>query len=780
VAAQKEPGAERLEDRDLSTVLHPRTAQAVAKHLDLHTVGELLDLFPRRYLSRGQLTSFDELELGQEASIISRVVSVSTRSMHTRRGSIAEVLVTDQLDPGSQPLLPVPERAPSTGGPRLDALAQERDPAAAPPPPGATMSLTFFNAYTAAKDLAPGDHVLFSGRVSEFRGRPTLTNPHYAVLSDLAAAGEPDEVPPPIPVYPASAKFMTDRISAAVATMLAKVDLAECEDPVPAALRRKYRLMPASRAYEAIHRPRDEEEHHRALRYFRYREALVLQTVLARRAAALDLLHAQRFAPREGGWLARFDAALPYALTGGQRRVGEEISADLSATRPMNRLLQGDVGSGKTLVALRAMLQVADGGGQSALLAPTEVLATQHHRSILAALGDLAAPAGGGGLFEAEGVGVVLLTASMPAARRREALARIASGAAQIVIGTHALLGEKVSFADLGLSVVDEQHRFGVNQRHALGASEGTVPHQLVMTATPIPRSVAMTVFGDLSVSVLDEMPPGRQEVSTHVVALAEHPAWERRLWQRAREEVDAGHAVFVVVPSIGEGGGNGASRQRGEGGASRQRGEAGQLQSVEGLSRALAAQPALDGVEIGELHGRMDAEAKARVMDRMVAGELRLLVATTVIEVGVDVPSATLMIVMDADRLGISTLHQLRGRIGRGSLPGTCLLVTEQDAQGASRPRLDAVAATRDGFELSRVDLEQRREGDILGASQSGHRSTLKNLSVLKHPEIIEAARQDARELIAADPELAGCPDLARAASRTGSEEQTEYLYQS
>ncbi|MCP3426257.1 ATP-dependent DNA helicase RecG [Rothia sp. AR01] len=777
MARQTEKGAaagaavERLEDRALSRVLHHSTAQAVAKHLDLHTVGELLEHFPRRYLSRGQLTSFDELELGQEASIISRVVSVSTRSLHTRRGSIAEVLVTDQLEPSAQPLLPVPDAVPAPGGPRLDALAHAPAPDAASSSPGATMSLTFFNAFTAAKDLTPGDHVLFSGKVSEFRGRLTLTNPHYAVLSDLAAAGDPDEVPPPIPVYPAGAKFMTDRVSAAVAAMLSKVDLGECEDPVPADLRRSYRLMPAARAYEAIHRPRDEEEHHRALRYFRFREALVLQTVLARRAAALGRLHAPRFAPRSGGWLERFDAALPYALTGGQRRIGEEVAADLAADRPMNRLLQGDVGSGKTLVALRAMLQVADGGGQSALLAPTEVLASQHHRSIVSALGELAAPEGG--LFEAEGVGVVLLTASMPAARRREALARIASGAAQIVIGTHALLGEKVSFADLGLAVVDEQHRFGVNQRHALGASEGTVPHQLVMTATPIPRSVAMTVFGDLAVSVLDEMPPGRQEVTTHVVSLAEHPAWEGRLWRRAREEVDAGHAVFVVVPSIG-GEGNGGSGSR-----SRAGGESGQLQSVEGLSAALAAQPALRGVEVGELHGRMDAEAKARVMDRMVGGELRLLVATTVIEVGVDVPDATLMIIMDADRLGISTLHQLRGRIGRGSLPGTCLLVTEQDAQGASRPRLDAVASTRDGFELSRLDLEQRREGDILGSSQSGSRSTLKNLSVLKHPEIIEAARQDARRLVAEDPSLRAWPDLARAAARVGADEQTEYLYQ-
>lgn len=784
------PETPRTEDRALSEVLHAQTARALHQHLGLETVGDLLEHFPRRYMPRGELTSFSELVPGQEVSLMSRVLGVSVRSLHTRRGSIAEVTVTDRLDPadpagglsgdhdgaqtspdpddGPAPgLLPLPAQP---GGARLDGLAGAASgpggpfgaPHPAPGEPGQVMELSFFNAWTAAKDLVPGSHVLFSGKVSEYRGRLTLTNPHYAVLTDTSgAAAEGEDVNAPIPVYPATAKYTTDRVAEAVRKLLAAVDLSTLEDPVPEVLRRRHRLMTAEQAYRAVHRPQDEDDPRQALRYFRYREALVLQSVLARRAALWEARRTRSFPEAPGGLVEAFDVALPFRRTAGQVQVGQEIAADLGRTVPMNRLLQGDVGSGKTLVALRAMLQVADAGGQAAMLAPTEVLAGQHLRSITAALGELAAPAGP--------VRVVLLTASMPAAARRAALLDIASGAAQVVVGTHALLGEKVSFADLGLVVVDEQHRFGVQQRHALAGSDGEPVHRLVMTATPIPRSVAMTVFGDLAVSTLDELPAGRQEVATHVVSLAQHPSWEDRLWQRAREEIDAGHQVFVVVPSISEDTASGA----------RAGGDAPGLQSVEGLGARLRGLPALSGARIADLHGRMPGEAKTRAMQEMAAGRIDLLVATTVIEVGVDVPNATLMIIMDADRLGISTLHQLRGRIGRGGLPGTCLLVTEQDEDGASMERLRAVAATRDGFELSLVDLEQRREGDILGSSQSGNRSTLKNVSVLRHPKTIEQTRRDARELWEQDPGLHHAPALAAAVERADAQEQTEYLYQ-
>lgn len=750
---------QRREDQPLRTVLHPKTADAVKRHLGLETVGEVLEYFPRRYLPRGELTRFSDLVLGQEVSIISRILSVSTRRLHTRRGAIAEVTVTDQLAPAENDA----SKGQGNFAPRLDGLAGVGLPVPDAEPIGDTMTLSFFNAWTASKDLAVGDHVMFSGKVNEYRGQLTLTNPHYAVLEDPApgdASGDADVATAPLPVYPATAKFTTDRIASVVGRVLDTIDLALLEDPVPDDLRTEHHLMSLPDALEAVHRPRDEDEPHQAMRYFRYREALVLQTLLARRSAVLDAQKTRAFPPRDAGLRERFDQTLPFRLTDGQRRVGDEIADDIALEKPMNRLLQGDVGSGKTLVALRAMLQVADVGGQSAMLAPTEVLASQHYRSVLKTLGPIA-----------EEVGVVVLTSSMTAGAKRQALLDIASGGAGIVIGTHALLGDDVAFAELGLVVVDEQHRFGVRQRHSLTAKDGVPVHRLVMTATPIPRSVAMTVFGDLAVSVLNEMPAGRQDVSTHVVSLAEHPTWETRLWERAREEIDAGHQVFVVVPTIGEDAPE-PGLTEGDGGQETQ------LQSVEGMVRKLSGLPVLSGIRLGSVHGRMDGADKADVMNRMAAGSVDLLVATTVIEVGVDVPNASLMIIMDADRLGISTLHQLRGRIGRGELEGVCLLVTGQDHDGPSMPRLQAVASTRDGFELSTLDLEQRREGDILGDNQSGRRSTLKNLSVLRHVKTIEQARDDAWRLVDREPDLSGHPSLLRAVQDAGEQSTTEYLY--
>lgn len=898
---------DRIENAPLKKYLPAPSAKAISAHLDLHTVGEMLEYFPRKYLPRGELSSFAELVEGQDVTIIARVVHVSTRTMAARRGKITEVTITDRLaDATGQdapagfgaagfgaggPVSVVPGRANRPGAssvsgasgasgvsgapaqnwqatgmhnPRINALANTRpnatqNPAAqiptAPNPtqgrgaqpasysgyadsygqdsfaqdsfaqgglfgvpapsmtnPGALigsqMKLSFFNAWTAAREIREGETMMFSGRVGIYRGEYTLTNPHYALLSkDASGADVTDAATAPVPVYRAPVKLPTDRISGYMAQLLEKVPLKELEDPVPYTIRRARKVPSLEWTYRALHTPDSEDTWRAAQAQMRYREAFVLQSALAR-------LHSVRAAhltqPRpavEGGLADRLLQVLPYELTEGQQKVGAEIAADLSSESPMNRLLQGDVGSGKTVVALRAMLQVADAGGQSTMLAPTEVLAEQHLRSVLDILGDMAAPEDSDADDSAEGipsgsgeepgrVRVRLLTASMGTRAKRKVLQELADGTAQIVIGTHALLSDEVSFHDLGLVVVDEQHRFGVEQRDSLRGTDGALPHRLVMTATPIPRTVAMTVFGDLDVSVLDTLPAGRQKISTHVVPLAEKPAWASRLWRRAREEIDAGHQVYVVVPKIGEdgdsleegaaffgasslngaGAGNSAQGYFGQGGSASSDGKV-QLTSVASMYSYLSAEDALVGVRIGTLHGRMDPAEKTAVMTAFERGEIDLLISTTVIEVGVNVPNATLMIIMDADRFGISGLHQLRGRVGRGGYAGTCLLVTRQEEGGVSRERLDAVASTTDGFELSRIDLAQRREGDILGAAQSGSKSTLRFLRALADADIIERAREDARSVVEKDPTLAKHPSLARTIDRALDADREAFL---
>ena len=896
---------DRIENAPLKKYLPAPSAKAISTHLDLHTVGEMLEYFPRKYLPRGELSSFAELVEGQDVTIIARVVHVSTRTMAARRGKIMEVTITDRLSDATGqdapagfgaagfgatgfgaggPVSVVPGRANRPGAssvsrvsgapaqnwqatgmhnPRINALANStQNPAAQNPVQGrgaqpasysgyadsygqdsfaqdsfaqgglfgvpapsmtnpgvligSQMKLSFFNAWTAAREIREGETMMFSGRVGIYRGEYTLTNPHYALLSkDASGADVTDAATAPVPVYRAPVKLPTDRISGYMAQLLEKVPLKELEDPVPYMIRRARKVPSLEWTYRALHTPDSEDTWRAAQAQMRYREAFVLQSALAR-------LHSVRAAhltqPRpavEGGLADRLLQVLPYELTEGQQKVGAEIAADLSSESPMNRLLQGDVGSGKTVVALRAMLQVADAGGQSAMLAPTEVLAEQHLRSVLDILGDMAAPedsdADDSAAGSAEGipagsgaepgrVRVRLLTASMGTRAKRKVLQELADGTAQIVIGTHALLSDEVSFHDLGLVVVDEQHRFGVEQRDSLRGPGGALPHRLVMTATPIPRTVAMTVFGDLDVSVLDTLPAGRQKISTHVVPLAEKPAWASRLWRRAREEIDAGHQVYVVVPKIGEdgdsleegaaffgasslngagtgaGAGNSAQGYFGQGGSTSSDGKV-QLTSVASMYSYLSAEDALVGVRIGTLHGRMDPAEKTAVMTAFERGEIDLLISTTVIEVGVNVPNATLMIIMDADRFGISGLHQLRGRVGRGGYAGTCLLVTRQEEGGVSRERLDAVASTTDGFELSRIDLAQRREGDILGAAQSGSKSTLRFLRALADADIIERAREDARSVVEKDPTLAKHPSLARTIDRALDADREAFL---
>ena len=900
---------DRIENAPLKKYLPAPSAKAISTHLDLHTVGEMLEYFPRKYLPRGELSSFAELVEGQDVTIIARVVHVSTRTMAARRGKITEVTITDRLSDATGqdapagfgaagfgaagygaggPVSVAPGRANRPGAssvssvsgapaqnwqatgmhnPRINALANSTQnptakipagqnpvaqnpsaqgrgaqpasysgyadsygqddfaqgglfgvPAPSMTSPGALigsqMKLSFFNAWTAAREIREGETMMFSGRVGIYRGEYTLTNPHYALLSkDASGADVTDAATAPVPVYRAPVKLPTDRISGYMVQLLEKVPLKELEDPVPYTIRRARKVPSLEWTYRALHTPDSEDTWRAAQAQMRYREAFVLQSALARLHSARAAHLTQPRPAVEGGLADQLLQVLPYELTEGQQKVGAEIAADLSSESPMNRLLQGDVGSGKTVVALRAMLQVADAGGQSAMLAPTEVLAEQHLRSVLDILGDMAAPkdsdADDSAAGSAEGipagsgaepgrVRVRLLTASMGTRAKRKVLQELADGTAQIVIGTHALLSDEVSFHDLGLVVVDEQHRFGVEQRDGLRGTDGALPHRLVMTATPIPRTVAMTVFGDLDVSVLDTLPAGRQKISTHVVPLAEKPAWASRLWRRAREEIDAGHQVYVVVPKIGEdgdsleegaaffgasslngagaGAGNSAQGYFGQGGSASSDGKV-QLTSVASMYSYLSAEDALVGVRIGTLHGRMDPAEKTAVMTAFERGEIDLLISTTVIEVGVNVPNATLMIIMDADRFGISGLHQLRGRVGRGGYAGTCLLVTRQEEGGVSRERLDAVASTTDGFELSRIDLAQRREGDILGAAQSGSKSTLRFLRALADADIIERAREDARSVVEKDPTLAKHPSLARTIDRALDADREAFL---
>ena len=803
-------------------------------------MGELLEYFPRKYLPRGELSRFADLVEGQDVTIIARVTNVSTRTMAARRGKITEVTITDTLAESDQNSVDnsssgtfavregranTPQRmlagktnprvsglaAPSAGysgyadsygqqngGNDLFGVPQYSFGGSGAPGTGrvgSTMKLSFFNAWTAAREIHAGETMMFSGKVGIYRGEYTLTNPHYALLSDDRNANAPERVEAPIPVYRAPVKLPTDRIATAIAQLIESVPLKELEDPIPYKIRRARKVPSLEWTYRALHTPDSEDTWRAAQAQMRYREAFVLQSALAR-------LHAARAAHATVARSALPDGAadallkvLPYELTEGQQRVGKEISSDLASPSPMNRLLQGDVGSGKTVVALRAMLQVADSGGQSAMLAPTEVLAEQHFRSILDILGDLADTEGIPGyettLFHPQNqkeskktehrVRVRLLSASMPSAHKRAVLAEIADGTADVVIGTHALLSDTVTFRDLGMVVVDEQHRFGVEQRDSLRGNNGELPHRLVMTATPIPRTVAMTVFGDLDVSVLDQLPAGRQQTATHVVPLAEKPTWADRLWTRAREEIDAGHQVYVVVPKIGDDDEELEEGQQLFGDAGREGSQSSdgktRLTSVTAMTAYLKQNPALTGTRIASLHGRMDPEEKTAVMTAFERGEIDILVSTTVIEVGVNVPNATLMMIMDADRFGISGLHQLRGRVGRGGFAGTCLLVTRQEAGGVSRERLDAVASTTDGFKLSQIDLQQRREGDILGAAQSGKKSTLKFLRALADATIIERAREDARALIAADPTLAKHPNLARTIDRALDADREAFL---
>jgi ATP-dependent DNA helicase RecG len=728
----------------LSRPLGAKTAKVLEDVFGYQTAGDFLRHYPRRYFSRGEVTDLAKLRDGEHVTVMAQVLSSKKA--------------------------PMPGKYGRGGRPRERAEAVVTDGTA-------RLLLTFFHRpdYFASQ-LQPGRLGLFAGEVSSFRGQRQLVHPEFelvpeAATEDRAAKELAEEFATEIiPVYPASQKMPSWTIAKAMQIVLDTLDAGE--DPLPDEVRERHGLLREAEALRAVHRPLSDADIARARTRLKWDEAFLLQSALAQRRIAAAALPAEPRPPVDDGLAAAFDDRLPFELTKGQQAVGSVIARDLSCASPMHRLLQGEVGSGKTVVAIRAMLQVADNGGQSVLLAPTEVLAQQHYRSISAMLG----PLGSAGRLDAaeKATKISLLTGSVGAAHRRQALLDITTGQAGIVIGTHALLEDRVQFADLGLVVIDEQHRFGVEQRDALREkANGARPHLLVMTATPIPRTVAMTVFGDLEISTLSELPQGRKAISTHVVPAADKPHFLDRAWERVREEVAQGRQAYVVCPRIG---GDLADMEA-------------QFEDLEPVLEEFPRRPPLAVLDVAEelregplsglrikiLHGRLPADEKDEIMRSFAAGDIDVLVATTVIEVGVDVPNATAMVIMDAERFGVSQLHQLRGRVGRGGHPGLCLLVTESAAE-SSRERLEAVAGTTDGFELSRLDLIQRREGDILGAAQAGRRRTLKLLSVLKDEKLITLARTEATSVVESDPELTGYPAL-RAAIADMLGQHADYL---
>ena len=699
----------------LEAVAGGKTAKALHAAFGFETVFDLLQHYPRRYSNRGELTKLTDLPLGETVTIVAQVLDVRERTMKSRRGGILEVRITDG---------------------------------------NGMLTLTFFNQQWRARELTPGRRGMFAGKVGEYRGELQLAHPAYELFADdeqsdadaaLDEAAAKAWATKPIPLYPATSSVNSWAVARVIALILDALD--ELPDPVPDEVRERESLLSFRDALEQVHRPESEQEWRQARRTLRFHEAYLLQLALLLKKRDEEAVPTRARPADNGTLVARFDALLPFQLTPEQTAVGQVISAELAETSPMHRLVQGEVGSGKTVVALRAMLQVAQTGGQAALLAPTEVLASQHFRSIVRSLG----PELSGELVP------TLITGQMPASEKKRALLSAAAGNARIIVGTHALMSEQTQFFDLGLVVIDEQHRFGVEQRERLRLKAEQPPHILVLTATPIPRTVALTAFGDLDVSTIRDVPSGRAGIVSHVVPTDEHPSWEERTWQRAAEEIAAGHQVFVVCPAI----------------------ESTTVANVTDTLAFVREHPTLASVRSAALTGAQSSEEKESVMTAFAAGEIDLLVATTVIEVGVDVPNATLMIVREADRFGISQLHQLRGRVGRGTKAGLCIFITAAEQGSLGRERVDAVSETLDGFALAEIDLRLRQEGDVLGDAQSGGRSTLRLLRVAKDADIIERAHEHAVKTVR---DLGGSelPEFVREAITRSFGETTENLSKS
>jgi ATP-dependent DNA helicase RecG len=733
----------RLSDR-LKGIIGDRTADALAAVFGMSTVEDLLRHYPRRYVVRGEFSDISSLIEGDEVTVLAEIAAVKTRRANGR--NILEVNVTD----GS-----------------------------------AVMSLTFFNQPWREKELKIGKTGMFAGKVGSFNGKRQLSHPDYQLIPegddvDSALAAFAGKY---LPVYPAGGKMPSWKISQCVELVLDSLD--DVEDYLPESVIKEFGYPTLKGAFISIHKPESLEAADLARLRLTFDEAILLQLLLAGRRAELKELDATPRKISTDGLVSVFEAKLPFKYTSGQIEVNSEIEGDMQQPHPMHRLLQGEVGSGKTVIALRAMLSVIESGGQAALLAPTEVLASQHFKTIEKLLGDLAQA----GTLQGSGEGtqLALLTGSLSANLKREALGKIANGEAGIVIGTHALISDGVEFHDLALVVVDEQHRFGVEQRDALRMKAKKPPHLLVMTATPIPRTVAMTIFGDLDVSTLRQLPSGRIPIETHVIPVLEKPHYLDRAWVRVKEEVAKGHQVYIVAPRISDGGEDlvkakisaadiAMAKMMGDEITSEELAGTEAMTSVEELAPKLAT-GALKGLKLAPLHGRQSSELKDETMSAFAKGEIDVLVATTVIEVGVDVPNASMMVIMDADRFGVSQLHQLRGRVGRGSTPGLCLLVSNADEELPAMARLNAVSGTLDGFELSRIDLDQRREGDVLGRAQSGTKSHLRLLRVLRDEELIEEARRVAVELVASDPKLETHPALAAQVAILREEERSAFL---
>ena len=729
----------------LTKVVGDRTSKVLAEELGLETLEDLLRHYPRRYVVRGELTDIEALVEGEEVTIMARIEKVNVKRIPGRKGGILEVIVSDGR---------------------------------------AKLILTFFNQAWRTKDLREGREGLFAGKVGVFKGKRQLSHPDYLLIPDGDNKEEAvsDFAGKYLPVYPATKKLPSWKVAQCV--RLGIDSLGDLAEPLPDQYRSALGFPTMVEAIKQVHLPSSLAEAELARERLTFDEALTMQLFLLARKNEIKKQRTKlRKRVNKEGILAKFDSRLPFELTAGQKRVSAQIEGDLYGSSPMFRLLQGDVGSGKTIVALRAMLAIIDAGGQAALLAPTEVLAQQHYKNFQKLLGDLALQ---GMLGTAEiSTRIALLTGSTPNNPRGETLKATKSGEIGILIGTHALLSEGVEFDDLALLVIDEQHRFGVEQRDALRNRSEFPPHVLVMTATPIPRTVAMTVFGDLDVSILDELPLGRTPIQTHVIAANEKPQFLERAWKRILEEVARGQQAYVVAPRISATDNSDfsrfgltseelaiARRLSGESESEEVKGK----YSVEELFPQLRDK-ALKGARVSALHGRMNNAEKEETMSRFSAGEIDVLVSTTVIEVGVDVPNASIMVIMDADRFGVSQLHQLRGRVGRGSVPGLCLLVSNTASGTPAMARLEAVASTTDGFELSRLDLEQRREGDVLGSAQSGATSHLRLLRVIRDEEVIMRARTVAEQILDSDPELISNTALSNEVDKLRQEERANYL---
>ncbi len=745
-----------LDDR-LDRVLGRKAAQQLGEHFGISTVDDLLRHYPRGY-NEGMTVRREDDEAPQAGEHITLVD-----------------LITD-TDCG-----PMRQRANQKNSGKKNynnewlriTLGHQRPPVTA----------TFFHAKFLKKDLTEGTRVMLSGEVEFYKGRMQLTHPAFLILDptkprsvgtkSLASIADTSKKidgvldlsafeRPYFPIYPACAKVQSWDIYACVRQVLDVLD--PVADPIPESLLRQHNLMSEDEALRAIHLAETDAERRRARDRLTLDEAVGLQWALVQRRHGEQAESGPPAPRRTGGLMDALLGQLPFELTQGQREVLDELSAELTTTRPMNRLLQGEVGSGKTIVALMAMMQMIDAGYQCALMAPTEVLAAQHARSIREILGPLALGGQLGGIDGA--TRVALLTGSMSQAQKQEVRSQVTAGEAGIVIGTHALLQEAVEFNRLGMVVVDEQHRFGVEQRDRLRAKAPAdiTPHLLVMTATPIPRSLALTFYGDLQTSTLRELPRGRQPITTNTIFVAEHSTWIDRAWRRIIDEVRAGRQAYVVAPRIDETDDSGNAQ-----------GVPPAITVVQLFGRLRSRE--LAALRLGLMHGRLPADEKDAVMNAFRAGDIDVLVCTTVIEVGVDVPNATVMLVMDADRFGISQLHQLRGRIGRGAHPSLCLLHSRMASGSRAGERLTAVAGTLDGFKLADLDLAERREGDVLGRNQSGRAIGLKLLSLAEHRELLESAREFCEFVDAEDHHLTQHPGLATLAARFTDTDRIEYL---